>query len=397
MASPALQSAALARRPPADADALALSDAASCPEMRAAARARRIARFGQVVTFSPKVFLPITNLCRDRCSYCTFRRDPGDPGAHTMPPREIVGVLARGRALGCTEALLCLGDRPESAFAGYRATLAGLGHSSTVDYLVWASEAALAAGLLPHTNAGLLTADELRRLRPTNPSLGLMLESTSERLCEAGMPHHRAPDKRPARRLAMIEDAGRLRIAFTTGILCGLGETQRERVEALLAIRRLHRAYGHIQEVIVQPFRPHPGTPMQEVPGISEQALLDVIAIARLILDDDVSVQSPPNLVEPGRAVELVEAGANDLGGISPLTPDFINPRHPWPHTGALAEALRAAGATLTPRLPVHDAFLERPGFLDPALRAPLAEVRRRLNEAPGPGTLAPPPMEARA
>ncbi len=385
--------AALARRPPGDADALALCATADRAALRAAARARRLRSFGRTVTYSPKVFLPITNLCRDRCSYCTFRRSPGDPGEHTMPPPEIEGVLARGRALGCTEALLCLGDRPESAFPTYRDTLATLGQASTVDYLVWASEAALAAGLLPHTNAGLLTAAEMQRLRPSNPSLGLMLESASERLCEAGMPHHRAPDKRPARRLAMIEDAGRLRIPFTTGILCGIGETPRERTEALLAIRHLHRAYGHIQEVIVQPFRPHAGTRMEEVPGISDEALEDVIALARVVLDDDVAVQSPPNLVDPGSVVALVDAGASDLGGISPLTPDFINPRHPWPHTGALAEALARVGESLVARLPIHDAFLARPGFVDPALHARIIHAHRRIHSPPP----VPPQDEVRA
>ncbi len=385
-----MSATALGERPPEDADALALSELPDRARLRAAARERRLGAWGTTVTFSPKVFLPITNLCRDRCSYCTFRRDPGAPGAHTMAPEEITDVLARGHALGCTEALLCLGDRPETAFPAYRRTLAGFGQQSTVDYLVWASQAALAAGLFPHTNAGLLSSDELLRLRPSNPSLGLMLESTSERLCEAGMPHHRAPDKRPARRLAMIEDAGKLRIPFSTGILCGLGETPRERAEALLAIRRLHCAYGHIQEVIVQPFRPHPGTPMQAVPGITDQALLDVIALARVVLPDDVSVQSPPNLVDPESVVALVDAGANDLGGISPLTPDFINPRHPWPHTGTLAAALARAGATLRPRLPIYDAFLARPGFVDPALQASITHARRRMDETARPAAAQP-------
>jgi len=342
-------------------------------DLFAAARAKRDRRWGRRITYSPKVFLPVTNLCRNVCDYCAFRRSPKDPGAHTMSPDEIDAQLARARALGCVEALLCLGDRPEAGFAGYRRLLASWGHASTVDYLVAASQRALALGLIPHTNAGVLTREEMAALAPYNASLGLMLESASERLCAPGMPHHRAPDKRPAVRLQMLEDAGALGVAFTTGILVGIGETEEERIAALEAIRDSHRRWGHIQEVIVQPFRPHASTPMADAPPAPDDELLRAIALARLILDEDVTVQAPPNLAED---VELLlDAGINDLGGISPLTPDFINLEHAWPHVDWLAGRCERAGFELRPRLPVHAAFehLVAPGlrpYLDAARAA---------------------------
>jgi FO synthase len=331
-----------------------------------------------VVTYSPKVFLPLTNLCRNRCDYCSFRRSPGDEGEWTMTPDEIEGAIARARELGCAEALFCLGDKPEKAFGAYRRTLASLGHDSTVSYLHAAGRVALAHGLLPHTNAGLLTDDEMLRLKEVNVSLGLMLECSSPRLCEPGMPHHRAPDKRPEKRLAMIEAAGRLRIPFTTGILVGIGDTVRERIESLLAIRALHRAHGHIQEVIVQNFRAVPGVPMADAPEPDGGEVAFAVAMARLVLDRDVSVQSPPNL-NPAAARVLLDAGINDFGGISPLTPDYINPRHPWPHLDELRAACAAAGFTLAPRPPVYDRFVDRAGFLHPALVGPTREVQTRL------------------
>jgi FO synthase len=334
-------------------------------ELIEAAGAKRDRAWGRRVTYSPKVFLPLTNLCRDVCDYCAFRRSPKDPDAHTMSPDEVERVLADARALGCTEALFCLGDRPETVFPSYRAQLAAWGFASTVDYLIWACGAALARGLLPHTNAGVLTRDELARLRPVNASMGLMLESTSDRLCARGGPHAGAPDKRPAVRLAMHDDAGALAIPFTSGILVGIGETEAERVDALVAIRDCHRRFGHIQEVIVQPFRAHAGTRMARAPEATDDAYLRAIALARLILDDDVTVQAPPNL---SRSIApLIEAGVNDLGGISPLTPDFINRAHAWPHLARLRAECDALGATLVPRLPIHDAW-RTPRFLDAAL-----------------------------
>jgi FO synthase len=366
-----------------DEAALALAEAAQASSatagaIRAAARATRDAAFGRVVTYSPKVFLPLTNLCRNRCDYCSFRRSTGDPGEWTMTPEEIALAISQARALGCAEALFCLGDKPERAFSAYRRTLASFGHASTVDYLMAASRMALAHGLLPHTNAGLLTDEEMVRLKEVNVSLGLMLECSSPRLCEPGMPHHRAPDKRPEKRLAMIDGAGRLRIPFTTGILVGIGETVRERVESLLAIRALHRMHGHVQEVIVQNFRAVPGVPMQHASEPDDAEVTLAVAMARLVLDRDVSVQSPPNL-NPAAAEALLASGINDFGGISPLTPDYINPRHPWPHVRQLGEACAGAGFVLRPRAPIYDRFVERAGFLDPALVAPTREAQAWL------------------
>ncbi|MBV9947555.1 MAG: 7,8-didemethyl-8-hydroxy-5-deazariboflavin synthase CofG [Myxococcales bacterium] len=366
--------------PLADGEALAMAEArgAGLQAMQAAAAAARDRAFGRRITFSPKVFLPLTNLCRNRCSYCSFRRSPGDAGEWTMSPREVESAVVRAQAEGCGEALFCLGDKPESAFGAYRRTLESFGQSSTVEYLHRSGTVALAHGLLPHTNAGLLSEGEMARLKEVNVSLGLMLECVSERLCEPGMPHHKAPDKRPQRRLAMIEAAGRLRIPFTTGILVGIGETRRERVESLLAIRRLHRLHGHIQEVIVQNFRAVAGIPMAAAPEPDDGEVAHAVAMARLILDPDVSVQSPPNL-NPGAVRALAASGINDLGGISPVTPDYINPRHPWPHLEALGAECALAGFDLAARAPVYDRFLEREGFVDPGLLAHARRVRDRL------------------
>jgi FO synthase len=363
-----------------DDEALAIADDAGrlSGAIRAAARAVRDRAFGSTVTYSPKVFLPLTNLCRNRCDYCSFRRSPGEAGEWTMTPAEVEGELDRAREQGCAEALFCLGDKPEKAFSAYRKTLASLGQESTVEYLHWAGRAALARGLLPHTNAGLLTEADMLRLKEVNVSLGLMLECSSARLSEPGMPHHRAPDKRPDRRIAMIDAAGRLAIAFTTGILVGIGETLRERVESLLVIRRLHRAHGHIQEVIVQNFRAVPGVPMSHAPEPGEYEVTLAVALARVILDTDVSLQAPPNL-NPAAAGALLASGLNDFGGISPVTPDYINPRHPWPHIDALGEACAGAGFTLRPRTALYDRFADRAGFLDPSLAGPHADVRARV------------------
>ena len=364
-----------------DEEALALCDEDGAPvvqDIRASAASVRDAAYGRVVTYSPKVFLPLTNLCRNRCDYCSFRRSPGDPGEWTMTHAELETQLARARTEGCAEALFCLGDTPEKAFGAYRRTLAEIGHASTVEYLAWAGQRALAHGLLPHTNAGLLTEDEMIRLKEVNVSLGLMLECVSARLCEPGMPHHRAPDKRPERRLAMIASAGKLRIPFTTGILVGIGETRRERVQSLLAIRGLHREYGHVQEVIVQNFRAVPGVPMEHAPEPGEEEVTWSVAMARLILDDDVSVQAPPNL-NPASVEALLASGINDFGGISPVTPDYINPRHPWPHVTRLTEACARAGFVLRPRASIYDRFVSRPGFLDARLLEPTRTVQDRI------------------
>jgi FO synthase len=343
-----------------------------------AARTRRDRVWGKTLTFSPKVFLPITNLCRNQCDYCSFRRSPGDPGEWTMSPGEVRTWLQRAREQGCIEALFCLGDTPETGFRDYRALLRSWGHERTVDYLHWAAEEALAAGLLPHTNAGILSRDDMIALRPVNVSLGLMLENVSDRLCEKGMPHHRAPDKRPAKRIQMTREAGELRIPFTSGLLIGIGETFEERVDTILTIRRLQREYGHIGEVIVQNFRSHPDTPMGFATEPTPDELAATIALARLILDDDVSVQAPPNL-NPASTAALIQSGINDFGGISPVSPDYINPQHPWPYLDRLREACDAEGFRLEARLPVYPSHLDAPGFVDVSLRPRIDQLRLEL------------------
>jgi FO synthase len=319
---------------------------------------------GTRVSYSRKVFIPLTNLCRDYCGYCTFRRSPGDIGARTMKPDEVLAVAEAGARLGCKEALFSLGDRPEAVFPEMRETLAQLGHKTTLSYLVEVSELVLKeTGLLPHANPGLMARHDLEQLREFNASMGLMLESTSERLTLAGMPHDNAPDKPPSLRLKTIEEAGKLKIPFTTGILIGIGETLAERVDSLFAIREIHERYGHIQEVIIQNFRAKPEIPMHSHP---EPTLLDharTIAVARLILWD-LNVQVPPNLSDEIYPY-LLRAGLNDWGGISPLTPDFINPEKPWPHIDELNLRSAVEGFQLVERLSVYPEFVHRDGFID--------------------------------
>lgn len=363
-------------------DALASANAtgAGIRTLMERARAVRDGAWGRRITFSPKVFLPVTNLCRNRCDYCAFRRSPGDDGEWTMTPGDIDTALRRARAVGAVEALLCLGDTPETAFPPYRTTLASFGHSSTVEYLEWAARAALELGLLPHTNAGILSVADMARLRSVNVSLGLMLENVSNRLCKKGEPHHRAPDKRPEIRLRMLREAGRLRIPFTTGILVGIGETRTERVEALLAIRELHEEYGHIQEVIVQNFTPHEGTRMHRVPEPGDDEVAHAVAMARLVLPSDVSVQAPPNL-NATRTELLLASGINDFGGISAVTPDYINPDRPWPEVARLADQVSALGFELAPRLPIYDRYAARSEFLGSALAPFAAAARTRMGQ----------------
>lgn len=341
------------------------------------AAARRDHAFGSAVTFSPKVFLPITNLCRNQCDYCTFRKSPGQDGAYTMSFQDVENVLRQGAAIGCSEALLCLGDKPEKAFAAYRRDLQALGVDSTVDHLVRSSAIALNLGVFPHTNAGILDEDDLIRLRPLNASMGLMLENSSPRLCEKGMPHHKAPDKRPHVRIAMLETAGRLKIPFTSGILIGIGETREERLDSLFVLRDLHRQYGHIQEIIVQNFRAKPTTAMAAADEPDADDLREAIALARLVMPNDVTIQAPPNLA-PGGAQMLLDAGINDFGGVSPLTPDFINPEHPWPHVLRLKTDVEAQDRTLVPRLPIYPRWLNET-WVDAALLPSLTVAQAEL------------------
>jgi FO synthase len=346
------------------------------PALLAVAGHVRDVRKGRRITYSPKVFLPITNLCLDRCAYCTFRHDPDSPEAWTMLPEEVRDVCANGARLGCIEGLLCLGDKPERAIATYRSTLAVLGARTTVDYVETCCAIALEEGLLPHTNAGLLSRDEMQRLKTVNVSLGLMLESASPRLRQRGEAHHQAPDKDPALRLRMIREAGELEIPFTTGILLGIGETLAERVESLQLIGDLHRAHGHVQEIIVQNFRAKPSTRMAAAPEPESYDVARTLAVARLLLPD-MNLQVPPNL-NPYDHRLLIAAGINDWGGISPLTLDYVNPEARWPNLAVLASSCRAEGYTLEARLPVYEEYLDRAGFLAPAMRERIASFESR-------------------
>jgi FO synthase len=343
------------------------------PALLNAARAAKQRFKPDAITYSRKVFLPLTNLCRDECGYCIFRRHPGQSGAHTMTPDQVLEVAQAGEKLGCTEALFSLGDKPELAFPEMRATLRGLGYRSTLHYLEAMCELVLReTSLLPHSNPGLLSAEWIGRLAAVSPSMGLMLESTSRALLAPGAAHDKAPDKVPARRLRTIEEAGKQAVPFTTGLLIGIGETPEERVDALLAIRELHRRYGHIQEVIIQNFRAKPDIPMRDWPEPSRDQMLRTVAVARLLMPQ-VNLQAPPNLSAP-HYEELLDAGINDWGGISPLTPDFINPEKPWPHLAQLQSRTESKGYTLRQRLPVYPEFVTaitaRPGVLAERVKA---------------------------
>lgn len=326
-----------------------------------------------VITYSRKVFIPLTNLCRDYCGYCTFRRDPGEPGAHTMTPDQVLEVATAGQKMGCTEALFSLGDKPELVFPEMRATLHHLGYKSTLHYLEAMCELVMReTTLLPHPNPGLLSADWIARLAAVSPSMGLMLETTNAALLAPGAAHDNAPDKVPAKRLRTIEEAGKQAVPFTTGLLIGIGESLEDRVDTLLAIRELHRRYGHIQEVIVQNFRVKPEIPMREWPEPTLGEMLRTVAVARLLIPE-INLQAPPNLSAPYYD-ELLDAGINDWGGVSPLTPDFINPERPWPHLEQLQVRTESRGYILRQRLPVYPEFLPtitaRPGLLSEKVQA---------------------------
>lgn len=324
---------------------------------------------GRRVTFSTKVFVPLTTLCRDYCRYCTFRRDPGEPGAHTMTPDEVVALVQAGGRLGAKEALFSLGDRPEARFPEQRAFLRRHGHRTTLAYVRAMCALTLEASpLLPHANPGVMGERDLAALREVTVSMGIMLETVSERLLAPGMAHDDAPDKVPARRLRTIELAGKLGIPLTTGILIGIGETPRERVDALAAIRALHERHGHVQEVIVQSFRAKPRIPMRDAPEPSLDDLLRTLAVARLLLGPDVNLQAPPNL-SPGVYPRLLAAGLNDWGGISPLTLDHINPEAPWPVIPELRRATESQGFAFRERLAIYPEFATRPEFVPEPLR----------------------------
>ena len=376
-------------------DALVDASAAALGEQ---ARARRDELFGRTVTYSPKVFIPLTELCRDRCGYCTFAKAPAHLAAPYLSIDEVLAIARRGEASGCTEALFTLGERPELRYADAAAWLADHGHATTVDYLAAACAAVVAeTSLLPHANAGALSLDELGALRPVAASQGMMLESLRDDLDA----HRLAPDKTPARRLATLEFAGELSIPFTTGVLVGIGESRADRLVALSAIADAHERHGHVQEVIVQNFLPKPRTQMADWPPAPLEELAWTIAAARLVLPASVHVQAPPNLVDD--PISIVEAGADDLGGISPVTLDHVNPERAWPQLDGLTELLDRAGYALAPRLTVYPEFASEPSrWLDPTLRTKVLQLHDADGLGRGDawasgGTEPPPPRRARS
>jgi FO synthase len=336
----------------------------------------RAERTGRTITYSRKVFIPLTNLCRDRCGYCTFARRPEDPRAHTMTPDEVLAVAQAGRAAGCKEALFSLGERPELRYPAHRRWLDEHGYSSTIDYLAAMCRLVFErTGLLPHANPGTMTREEMTQLRPFNVSMGMMLESASERLLGPGEAHYACPDKAPAARLATLRAAGELRVPFTTGILIGIGESAEERADSLFAIRDIHARYGNVQEVIIQNFRAKADTRFARWPEPATDDLMRTAALARLIFGPEVNIQIPPNLTSPdfGR---LLRAGTNDWGGISPVTRDFINPERRWPAVRALRRVTEDAGYELRERLAVYPEFVRARGdFIPKTLEGRVAEL----------------------
>ena len=315
---------------------------------------------GKVVTFSPKVFIPLTRLCRDYCGYCTFRQDPGSAASLYLTPEQVLDVARRGQQMGCTEALFTLGERPEQRYPEAKEWLENRGFKTTLEYLAYVCRLVIEeTSLLPHANPGTMSRREMTVLKPYNPSMGLMLESTSDRLYQKGGPHELAPSKRPRVRLRTLEIAGELGIPFTTGILVGIGETRQDRVDSLLAIRRLQQAHGHVQEVIIQNFRAKPATAMERHPDASQVEMLWTVAVARLLLGPDANIQVPPNLSAADYEIYL-EAGINDWGGVSPLTIDFVNPEAPWPGLPELRDRSQDKGFELRPRLPVYPEYFVR-------------------------------------
>src|SRR6266571_2719043 len=323
-----------------------------------------------IISYSRKVFIPLTRLCRDRCGYCTFATVPGRLDSPYLSPDQVLAIAAQGAAIGCKEALFTLGDRPEDRWSAARDWLDANGYDDTLSYVrAMAIRVLEETGLLPHLNPGVLTWRDFQRLKPVAPSMGMMLETTAARLfTERGGPHYGSPDKDPAVRLRVLEDAGRCAVPFTTGILIGIGETRAERAESLFAIRRIAREYGGIQEVIVQNFRAKPDTKMRGVPDAELADLAATIAVARLVLGPSARIQAPPNLIGDQYGL-ILAAGIDDWGGVSPLTPDYVNPERPWPQIGELARRTAAAGMTLRERLTIYPPYIREP-WLDPRLAA---------------------------
>ncbi len=337
-------------------EALHLAECSDTPALMSVASRIRDRGHRNVVSFSKKVFIPLTHLCRDVCHYCTFAQVPRKVKAPYLTPDEVLKIAQDGAAAGCKEALFTLGDKPELRYRAAREGLRDLGQESTLSYLRDMAELVLTeTGMLPHLNPGLMNADDLAELRKVSISMGIMLESGSDRLLEKGMPHHGSPDKIPARRMETIRLAGEARIPFTSGLLIGIGETRRERIESLLMLREANHGYGHIQEIIIQNFRRKPETLMANAPEPDLNELLWTIAMARIIFGESMNIQAPPNL-SPGVLEQIVDAGINDWGGVSPVTPDFVNPEAPWPHLTNLARETANAGKHLIERLAIYPA-----------------------------------------
>ncbi|MEM8773671.1 MAG: 7,8-didemethyl-8-hydroxy-5-deazariboflavin synthase CofG [Pseudomonadota bacterium] len=341
----------------------------------ASASAVRDAHWGKVVTYSRKVFVPLTNMCRDTCGYCTFVKHPSSPAARIMTPDQVLRTAKKGEQTGCKELLFSLGEKPEERYEAAKAALARLGYSRMTDYLRDMCALVLReTTLLPHVNAGTLSTEEIDMLRPVSASMGMMLETSSRRLTRRGGPHYACPDKVPLQRLRTLERAGKAHVPFTTGLLIGIGETWEERIEALHKINAMHLKYGHIQEVIIQNFQRKPDIAMAGHPEPTLKDMLRTIAAARLILAPEISLQAPPNLSE--RHIAYLKAGLNDWGGISPVTIDFINPQHAWPEIDALAASCSSAGFELKERLTIYPDFLrEGTGFVSEAMQVRITEM----------------------
>ena len=310
-----------------------------------------------IITYSRKVFVDLTNLCRDSCSYCTYKKDPNDKAAKMMMPSQVLALAELGKKFNCTEALMVTGERPEQKYVQVKDWLKNLGYTSTIEYIAEISDKILKkTGLLPHTNAGTLTKKEMSLLKKTNVSLGMMLESSSARLGQKKMPHYHAPSKDPKIRVRTLEDAGQLRIPFTTGLLLGIGEYAEEIVDSLFVIKEINEKYGHIQEVILQNFMPKVGTEMENATPIGLDYFLKIIAVARIILQD-INIQVPPNL-NPGIFGSFLDAGINDWGGISPITIDHVNPEFPWPTIDIVRSITHRKGFSLRARLPIYPEFV---------------------------------------
>ena len=364
-----LLNAAAGGHRPSPTEALALLPSAPLEALMPNAEALTLEGFGTVVSYSRKVFIPLTQLCRDVCHYCTFAKAPRNLKSAYLTADEVLAIARAGQAVDCKEALFTLGDKPEERYRVARAALDAANATSTLDYLERMAKLVLEqTGLLPHLNPGAMDIADFQRLRPVSASMGLMLESASERLCQRGGPHFGSPDKLPARRLATLRAAGESRVPMTTGLLIGIGETRRERIESLLALRELHDTFGHLQEIIIQNFKAKPGTKMATAaePTLDEQ--LWTIAVARLLFGPQMSIQAPPNL-QPEGLTRLVQAGINDWGGVSPVTPDHVNPEAPWPHLTQLERDTESAGRTLVERLALTPKYAIRPEqWTDPTM-----------------------------